>query len=81
MTIKLSELVRIIIVEYIDNPELLIVEEEDGESTVLIRVNSSDKTDTGKIIGKMGKNIDALRRIINVVASKREVRVNLHIVS
>jgi predicted RNA-binding protein YlqC (UPF0109 family) len=76
----LSLVVKELITEYIEFPDELSVEEEDGESTILLRVKAR-REDTAKIIGKEGKNVEALRRIVNIIASNRKVRVNLHIVS
>lgn len=77
---SLSEIIRSLIIEYTEFPDELVVEEEDGESTCLIRVKAC-RNDTAKIIGRQGKNITSLRNIVNAIASKRKVRVNLHVVN
>ena len=83
--IKLSELVRTIVNEFIEYPNLLTIEENqlevEEQETTVIKVHSTSKGDLGKLIGKQGKNIDSLRRIINIIASKREIRVDLRIIS
>lgn len=78
--LSLSEIIRSLIEEYTEDHDSLMIEEEDGESTCLIRIKAT-KNDTAKIIGKAGKNITALRTIINAIASKRKVRVNLHVIN
>ena len=78
--ITLSELIKSLISEYIEDLDNLVVDEEDGENTCLIRVKAT-KTDISRIIGKGGRNVTALRTLINAIASKRKVRVNLHIVN
>ena len=85
--IKLSDLVQIIINEYIEYPQLILIEEIEqiptdlDDASIVIRIHTPSKTDTGKLIGKLGRNIDLLRRLINIVASKRGIKVNLHIIS
>ena len=55
--IKLSELVRIIINEYIEHKDLLSIEEEEvdveGQMTTIIKVHTTNRGDTGKVIGKL----------------------------
>jgi predicted RNA-binding protein YlqC (UPF0109 family) len=80
MLLQLSEIVRSLVHEYIEDPETLIIEEENGDNTCLIRVKAG-RGDTAKIIGKAGRNINALRTLVNAIASKRKVRVNLHVVN
>ncbi len=80
MLLQLSEIIRSLIHEYIEDPETLTIEEENGDNTCLIRVKAC-KNDTAKIIGKAGRNINALRTLVNAIASKRKVRVNLHVVN
>jgi predicted RNA-binding protein YlqC (UPF0109 family) len=77
---SLSEIIKSLIIEYTEFPDELMVEEEEGENTCLIRIKAC-RSDTAKIIGKQGKNITSLRNIINAIASKRKVRVNLHVVN
>jgi predicted RNA-binding protein YlqC (UPF0109 family) len=56
-TRKLSELVQIIIEEFIEYPQLLTIqeteEEVEDEPTIIIKVHSTSKSDTGKVIGKL----------------------------
>jgi predicted RNA-binding protein YlqC (UPF0109 family) len=84
--IAITELIKTIITEYIDKPALLNISEEtviteDDKSMLVITIKTPYKSDIGKLIGKEGKNIEALRRIINTVATKRTQLVNLHIIS
>lgn len=78
--LPLSEVIKNLILEYIEEPGLLTIQEELGESTILIRV-SACKSDLAKIIGKNGRNINALYTLVNAIASKRKTRVNLHVVN
>ncbi|MDO8756712.1 MAG: KH domain-containing protein [Elusimicrobiota bacterium] len=54
-----------------------IEEEQDGDTTVLNLV--VDETDKGKIIGKQGKVIKAIRALASVAAQKAGVRAVVEI--
>jgi|LakMenEpi03Aug12_release.lakeMendotaPanAssembly.Ray.scaffolds.fasta_scaffold813124_1 predicted RNA-binding protein YlqC (UPF0109 family) len=78
--LPISEVIKNLILEYIEEPEHLVIEEESGENTILIRVKTI-KNDLAKIIGRNGRNINALNVLVNAIASKRKIRVNLHVIN
>ncbi len=59
-----------------DNPEKVEVEEEeqDGVISFIIKV---DKADAGKVIGKGGKVIRAIRNVIKIAAIKENKKINI----
>ena len=61
-----------------DKPDAVSIEEEqDGDIPVLnLMVDESDK---GKVIGKQGKVIKAIRSLVGVAASKAGVRAEVEI--
>ena len=63
----------------VDYPEDLSVEssEKDGAVTVYIKCR---KCDNGKIIGKRGKTISAIRNLASGAAGKMRRRVNVEVV-
>lgn len=65
-----------IISQIVDNPEKVeISEQEDqGMTNFIITV---DPADMGKIIGKNGKVIRAIRNIIKISAIKQNKRINI----
>jgi len=85
--LKLSDLVQIMVNQYIEFPQLLLVEEVEQipvnpeDASIVISIHTPCRSDTAKLIGKLGKNIDSLRKMINIIASKRGLKVNLHIIS
>ena len=54
----------------VDNPEKVVVEEIKGKNTSVIELRVA-KEDVGKVIGKKGRNADALRTILGAAATKQ----------
>lgn len=54
------------------------VQDEEGTSNYLVTVNPSD---VGRIIGKEGKVIKAIRTIMRVIAIQRGVHIRISVVS
>ena len=73
-----KELLELIVQAMVDNPEEVKISEiETNQSTILeLRVA---KSDIGKVIGKKGKNVNALRDIIYAVSAKSRKRVTLEV--
>ena len=75
---KMKDLTLFIVKRLADKPEAVSIDEEqDGDLTVLnLRVDEGDK---GKVIGKQGKVIKAIRSVVGVAASKAGVRTVVEI--
>jgi len=59
----MKELVERIVGALVDSPEEIDVQENEGTNMTLLQIKLS-KQDVGKLIGRKGKNITALRTII-----------------
>lgn len=69
----MNDLTLFIVKRLADKPESVSIEEEqDGDTTVLNLI--VDESDKGKIIGKQGKVIKAIRSLASVAAAKAGVR-------
>ena len=67
-----------VVQKLVDKPEAVSVEESrDGDVTVLRLV--VDEGDKGKVIGKQGKVIKAIRAVVGVAAQKADRRVSVEI--
>ena len=75
----MNTMLTTIIRSLIDYPEKLNLVEVAGQDTVLFEVHA-DQSDLGKIIGKQGKNINAIRTLLNAVATKEGKRASLTVV-
>ncbi|MDE2492158.1 MAG: KH domain-containing protein [Elusimicrobia bacterium] len=74
----MKELAEFVVKRLVDKPETASVEEfQDGDVTVLkLLVDEGDK---GKVIGKQGKVIKALRALVGVAAHKAGRRAAVEI--
>ena len=75
----MRELVEIMAKALVDNPDQLDVSEIAGSDTLVIELRSS-REDIGKIIGKKGRNVQAMRTLLNAAAGKLGKRVVLEII-
>ena len=76
----MTELLTQIIRQIVDNPEEVIVNEVQGERAVVLEIKVAPD-DVGKVIGREGRIINALRQIIKAAAGKRDKRVNIELIS
>jgi len=74
----MKEFVAYIVKNLVDNPDKVSIKEVGGTQTLIIEL-SVEKSDIGKIIGKRGKTINAIRTLLMSVASRNGLRVNLEI--
>ncbi len=63
----------------VDHPEAIVVEEVSQESGTMLRV-TAHQDDMGKIIGKSGRIIRAIRDLVKIVAAKRGVYADVELV-
>ena len=75
----MKELVECMAKALVDNPDQVEVTEIVGEHTLVIEVKVA-KEDIGQIIGKKGRNVQAMRLILNAAFAKLRKRVVLEII-
>ena len=76
----MKEFIEYIVKQLVDKPEKVIVEETaPNEKTVELKVKV-DSSDIGKVIGKQGKNINAIRTLVSAVKAKGKHRTMLELV-
>ena len=63
----------------VDNPEQVDVREVDGERVVVFELRLNQK-DVGKVIGKSGRTITAIRTLLTSAAAKQGKRAMLEII-
>ena len=66
----LAEIAR----QIVDYPEQVKVKEIDGGHTMVLELSVA-KQDIGKVIGKKGRNIGAIRTVMNAVSGKINKRI------
>ena len=74
----MKELIERIAQAIVDDPEQVSVKEVEGERTIVLELKVS-KRDIGKIIGKRGRNADAIRTLLSAATAKSKKRVVLQL--
>ncbi|NIU82525.1 MAG: KH domain-containing protein [Candidatus Thorarchaeota archaeon] len=75
----MKELVEFMAKSLVDNPQQVEVTEIAGRDTSVIELKVA-KEDIGKIIGKKGRNAQAMRTLLNAASAKFRKRVVLEII-
>lgn len=75
----MKELVELIAKSLVDNLEKVQVFQIDGEQSSIIELKVAPE-DVGKVIGKQGRNVQAIRIILGAAGTKLKRRFNLEII-
>jgi predicted RNA-binding protein YlqC (UPF0109 family) len=74
----MKELTLFVVKKLVDKPEAVTIDEsQDGDVSVLRLV--VDESDKGKVIGKQGKVIKAIRAVVGAAAAKTGKQVDVEI--
>ena len=74
----LQELVTYVAKSLVDKPEEVSVRELEGDQTAVIELRVA-KDDLGKIIGRQGRTIRALRTVVMAASSHSKKRVSVEL--
>ncbi len=74
----MKELVELIVKSLVDNPDKVKVTLLDGQQSSIIELTVAPE-DMGRVIGKEGRNAQAIRVILGAAGMKLKKRVNLEI--
>ena len=75
----MGELVKFIAKSLVDYPELVEVNEVEGNESVIIELRVAPD-DMGKVIGKQGRIAKAIRTVVKAAATKENKRVLIEII-
>jgi hypothetical protein len=75
----MKDLITAIIQALVDQPEEVSVNEIRGAHTIVLEVSVA-KSDMGKVIGKRGRNAQAIRTILSAASGKKHENYMLEIV-
>ena len=75
----MKDLIEYISKTLVDHPEELRITEIEGERTIVFELRCNPE-DVGKIIGKSGKTIGAIRTLLSTVAARQNRRAVLEVV-
>ena len=76
----MKELIEYIAKSIVDSPDdVVVTEETDDEDRIMLKLQVADE-DKGRVIGKQGRIVQAMRTLIRVKAAKQGVRATLEII-
>jgi len=75
---SLKELIEYLAKALVDHPDQVEVAEIAGEQTIVLELRVA-KEDLGKVIGKQGRTVKAMRAILSAASSKLRKRADLEI--
>ena len=76
---SMQALVEFIAKSLVDDPSQVYVSEIEGESSVILELRVGPE-DMGRIIGRGGRTVNAIRTLVRVLAAKQGKRVTLEVV-
>ena len=79
MDTNFKEIVESLIKRLVDEPDKVQVTENQGEQVVVLEARVA-QPDMGKIIGRKGKTIEALRTIVGACGAKQKKRCIFQII-
>ena len=74
----MEDIVKKIAEALVDIPEEVYVSEVKGANTTIVKLRVAPM-DTGKIIGKQGRTVDAIRTIITAISARNNKRTVLEV--
>jgi predicted RNA-binding protein YlqC (UPF0109 family) len=75
---SMKTLVEYIVTALVDQPDQILIAERSGRNTTIIELAVA-KEDIGKVIGKEGRTINAIRTILNAAGASQKKRVVLEV--
>lgn len=75
----MKQILKSIIKSLVDTPNEVQVTEVSGEKTIIFELRCNAK-DVGKIIGKSGKTVGAIRTLLNSMAAKQGRKALIEVV-
>ncbi len=76
--ISLKELIEYLARALVDHPSEVSVSEVTGEQTIVLELKVA-KDDLGKVIGKQGRTVKAMRALLSAASAKLRKRADLEI--
>ena len=76
----MKELVEYLVKSLADHPDQVSLTEHETDDSILLELKISPD-DIGKIIGKSGNTINAIRTVLQAAASSQKKRIKLEVVN
>ena len=75
----MKELIEYVVKTLVDHPDEIRIAEINGERTIVFELRCHPD-DVGKVIGKSGKTVGAIRTLLSTVAARQNRRAMLEVV-
>ena len=75
----MKELIEFIAKAIVNSPDQVVVTEETSNEMITLKLHVADE-DKGRVIGKQGRIVQAMRTLIRVKAAKANVKATLEII-
>ncbi len=75
----MKELIEFIAKSLVENPEAVVISEEEAEDGSILVKLAAAQEDMGRIIGKQGRTAKAMRTLLNAKATRENKRATLQI--
>ncbi|MBP8645816.1 MAG: KH domain-containing protein [Syntrophobacteraceae bacterium] len=76
----MKELVEFLVKSLVDHPEEVSLNQQEADDTLLMELKIAPD-DLGKIIGKNGNTINAIRTVLQAAASSHKKRARLEVIA
>jgi predicted RNA-binding protein YlqC (UPF0109 family) len=76
---EINEIVTYLVKLIIDNPNDVKVREKQGEQISIFEIHVN-KQDFGKLLGKQGRNIQAIRTLVTAISAKAGKRSTIEVI-
>lgn len=77
---KMKNLVEFLAKSLVEKPDEVVVESKESEKTVLVELKVASE-DLGRVIGKDGHTINAIRLVLQTAAASYDKKVRLDLLS
>lgn len=77
--VMFKELIEYIVISLVDYPDDVVVREVTGEKVVIVELTVSEE-DLGKIIGRYGRTLKAIRTLLYTAGLKADKKVILELI-
>jgi predicted RNA-binding protein YlqC (UPF0109 family) len=74
----MEEFIAYIVKNLVDHPDAVLVACKKGEKGVVVEVKV-DEQDIGKVVGRQGRTIDALRTIASTIGARMGCRIRVEV--
>jgi uncharacterized protein len=76
---SMKDLIEFIAKSLVNDPSQVLVSEIEGENSVILELRVGPE-DMGRVIGKGGRTVNAMRTLVRTIAAKQGKRVTLEVV-